>query len=172
MLCLHCVSHGSVIRTKYCPIKFAEFSFCSVTKINCLRSITLSNKQMDAYLLHQVWAQTGLFRPLAFVVVTLRSYACLWKCRVWGRIFHGDTFACLLLNTGGEGGCQGKLSYCYLNRRQVFSLGLFFLTDLIFDLSWSEINIEELSIKSLIQIPMCLIAQYHRFLKVLMHICK
>lgn len=27
MLCLHCISHGSVKRTKYCPGKFVNFSF-------------------------------------------------------------------------------------------------------------------------------------------------
>lgn len=78
-------------------------------------------EEMDACI---IFVKLNLDFPVTSrVVVTLRSCVFLWKCRVCGSVFFKEIHLHdSLLNTGG-GGCQWKLSYCWLNFR-VFS-GLF-----------------------------------------------
>lgn len=143
-----------ILSNKVCRI----FLF-SLAKINgCKTKVPwVMRRWMHVFCL-QVQVQTGFSRPFAFVVVALRSCACLWKCRFWGSVFFKEIHLHVSLLNSGGGGCQGKLSYCQPNRREMFSLGLVWLhinTDITLVLRGPHTRGE-----NIIKISLCLIAQF------------
>lgn len=131
MLCLHCISHGSVKRTKYCPGKFVNFPFY------------LLPESKDAKPnFHVYWVNRCIYFLFKFKLkldslVPLPLLLWLWEVvpasenTGSGAVFLFFFFPrrCICMSPSStveeEGGAKER--YCHLNRREMFSCGLFMI---------------------------------------------
>lgn len=100
LLCLHCVSLAQT-RTKYCPIKFAEKYFLAKNQKGRILKSQSHEWKVDR-------CMSVLFCCL--YGVTLTSCACLWKCRVQGRVFSKEMHLHVSLLNTQRGGCIWTLA--------------------------------------------------------------